>query len=121
GHELWRRVIDGTSSSTDVANAVAVDAAGDVAAAGFTTNGGSSDFTVVRVNGADGTLLWPAPVTIDGDGVDFDDYANAVAVDAAGNVVAAGVLDNTGTDGDNGVDFTVVALAAADGAERWRQ
>ncbi len=45
-----------------------------------------------------------------------NDFANAVALDAAGNAVAAGVLTNAGTSSD----FTVVRLAAATGAELWR-
>ena len=42
---------------------------------------------------------------------------NATVVDAAGNVVAAGVTNNTGT-GDN---FTVAKFDGASGAELWRQ
>ncbi|HJQ84679.1 MAG TPA: SBBP repeat-containing protein [Candidatus Binatia bacterium] len=121
GTILWRRDVDGTSHAADAADAVAVDADGNVAASGFTTNAGNTDFTVVRLAAADGTPLWPAPVTIDGSAAESDDEARAVGLDAAGNVFAAGVIDDTGTDADVGYDFTVLALRAADGGELWRR
>jgi hypothetical protein len=42
---------------------------------------------------------------------------DAVVVDGAGNVVAAGFTDNAGT----GWDFTVVKFDGSSGAELWRQ
>ena len=59
GTELWRQVINGTANGEDQALAVAVGGAGNVIAAGFTTNSGTgSDFTVIKFNGADGAELW---------------------------------------------------------------
>ncbi len=50
GAELWRWRINGT------ANAVTLDAAGNVVAAGYTQNTGTLlDFTVVKLNGSDGS------------------------------------------------------------------
>jgi uncharacterized delta-60 repeat protein len=117
GGELWRAVINGSlPNSSDVAFAVAVDAAGDVVAAGFTQNTGTdpADFTVVKLSGADGTELWRQVIN---GSANFFDQAFAVTVDGAGNVIAAGSIQNTGIFDD----FTVVKLSGADGTELWRQ
>ena len=54
-------VINGSADSNDVANAVAIDAAGDVIAAGVIRNTGSdADFPVVKLNGTTGEVLWRA-------------------------------------------------------------
>jgi len=110
--------LDGTAAdSTDEATGVAIDGNGDVLAAGYTQNAGTSlDFTVVKLAGADGSPLWPAPVTLGGT-ANAGDLAHAIAVDADGNALVAGFTENTGTK----IDFTVVKLAAADGAELWRR
>ncbi len=120
GVELWRRVLDGNGTGGgfndfDSANAVAVDAAGNVVAAGFTSNGGASDFTVVKLASSTGAELWRQ--TINGDG-NSADQAVGVVVDGAGDVVAAGpIVQNTGNLGG----FTVVKFAGSTGAELWRQ
>ncbi|TAK02194.1 hypothetical protein EPO44_08450, partial [bacterium] len=116
GAELWRQVIDGTAHEGDGANAVTVDGAGNVVAAGFTQNTGSfQDFTVIKFNGASGAELWRQ--VIDGTAHDIDE-ALAVTVDGAGDVVAAGRTRNTaGTDND----FTVIKFDGTSGAELWRQ
>ncbi len=115
GTELWRKEINGTADMFDVALAVTVDGVGDVVAAGFTINSGTSaDFTVVKFSGADGTELWRQ--VIDGTANDFDE-ALAVTVDGVGDVVAAGFTQNTGTSRD----FTVVKFSGVDGTELWRQ
>ena len=49
-------MINGTANGFDQAFAVTVDADGDVVAAGSTQNiGTGTDFTVVKLNGADGS------------------------------------------------------------------
>ena len=117
GAELWRLQIDGTETfeTAEEARAVAIDSAGDVVAAGFLNNlGASRDFVVVKVAGASGVELWRHE-TDGGDGK--LDQAAAVAIDGLGDVVAAGRLA-----GDvAGDDFAVIKLAAATGAELWRQ
>jgi hypothetical protein len=115
GAELWSYEIDGAAvRSSDRANAVAVDVAGDVIAAGkieHTTL--SPDFIVVKLDGGSGTELWRREINGTADG--SWDRASAVAVDAAGDVMAGGRTDNIG-----GMDFTVVKLRSADGIELWR-
>jgi uncharacterized delta-60 repeat protein len=115
GAELWRQVINGTANFFDEARAVTVDAAGDVVAAGFTTNSSTLfDFTVIKLDGTSGAELWRQIIN----GTDgLNDRASAVAVDAAGDVVAGGFTFNS----DPLVDFTVVKLDGASGAELWRQ
>ena len=68
-----------------------------------------ADFTVIKFDGMSGTELWRK--TINGTANDFD-TTFAVTVDAAGDVVAAGVIKNIGT----GDDFIVVKLSGADGS-----
>jgi len=104
GRELWRQVINGTANDDDRALAVSVDTFGDVVAAGYITNTGSgNDFTVVKFDGITGRELWRHVIngTVNG-----HDFAYAVTVDTAGDVLAAGVTRNT----DTGADFTVIKL-----------
>ncbi|HJQ84680.1 MAG TPA: hypothetical protein VKA21_11415 [Candidatus Binatia bacterium] len=120
GTALWTQTTAMSGPNDDEARAVAVDANGDVLAAGETGAGSGRDFAVAKLSGADGTLLWPTPVLIDGaSGPDSEDEAFAVAVDGMGNAIAAGTTVNTSELGDVS-DFTVVKLAAADGTELWR-
>ena len=82
-------------------------------AAGVTENTGTRfDFTVAKF-AADGTRLWRQ--TLNGTPA-LSDQALSVAVDTEGNVLAAGLTDNTGT----GRDFTV-AKFAPDGTLLWQQ
>jgi uncharacterized delta-60 repeat protein len=117
GQQLWRREVNGSANNWDWANAVAVDAAGNVMVAGATLNGNSgySDFTVVKFDGATGAEHWRKD--IDGGGYD---YANAIAVDGIGNVVAAGATSFvTNAVGDE--SFTVIKFDGVNGAELWRK
>ena len=115
GTELWRKTINGSAlSSYDVALAVAVDAAGDVVASGRIQNAGVGwDFTVAKLAGANGAERWRR--VINGTGDDRDE-AYAVAVDGAGDVVAAGGIINDGF-----VEFSVIKFAGATGTEEWRR
>jgi hypothetical protein len=118
GVELWRKEINGSVNGSDVARGVALDAVGDVIAVGETQNSccGASgfDFTVVKLSRLDGSEVWRA--VIDGTASDTDSGL-AVAIDAGGDVLSAGVLINAGTSRD----FTVVKLSGATGAEVWRR
>jgi outer membrane protein assembly factor BamB len=112
GDELWRTNINGSANVRDEARAVMVDGMGNVVAAGSTrnTDTGFSDFTAVKLDGATGDELWRT--NINGSANTLDE-AVAVAVDGAGDVVAAGFTQNTGT----GTDFTVVKLRGTDGGD----
>src|SRR6185503_5399175 len=101
------------ANDADEAYSVAVDNQGNVLAAGYTRNTGTGeDFTVAKF-ARDGTLLWQQ--TLNGTANGFD-FASSVAVDNQGNVLAAGQIVNTRTDGD----FTV-AKFAHDGTLLWQQ
>ncbi len=129
GTVRWRQEIDGTIADesnyySDVANALAIDAAGDVVVAGQTANAETAnDFAVVKLAGATGALRWRRDVNGLGThfgGHEFPDHARAVAIDAAGDVVAGGITQNVIADRYSGDDFTVIKLAGADGSELWR-
>jgi outer membrane protein assembly factor BamB len=114
GTEVWRQEITGTAPESGFPAAVSAAANGDALAAGSLVNLGTArDFVVVRLAAADGSELWRLELNgTSGVG----DMAHAVAVDASGDIVAAGRLDNTSTFWD----FTVVKAAGSTGAELWR-
>ena len=98
------------------ANAVAVDAAGNVYAAGYIGDGvifnTNYDYLVVKF-GPDGTQRWAQ--RYDGPGANSD-FAEQVVVDAAGNVYATGF--SYGADFD--YDWATLKFAA-DGTLRWER
>lgn len=104
GAEVWRYEPVGPGG----ADAVAVDAAGDVIASGSI----QFDFTVVKLDDVTGAELWRTDLQ----GTAGGGLADAVAVDGAGDVVAAGHVANTGTPSD----LAVVKLDGTTGAELWR-
>src|SRR5512143_213196 len=117
GMELWRHNSDSGAGRPDYAYAVALDAAGDVVTAGLGVGPiGTEYFTVEKISGADGSGLWRYAVP-GNDPSNPEGEAVAVAVDAAGDVVAAGAMSAVGS----AFDFAVVKLDGASGAERWSQ
>ena len=117
GAELWRATVDGTSSDDDWAWSVALDASGDVIAGGHLDNTGTGpDFAVLKFDGGTGAEVWRREVDGTAAGTDLE-RAAAVGVDSLGDVFAAGNLHDSGTGGD----VAVMKLAAATGAEIWRE
>ena len=113
GTLLWQRDLNGSANQLNVALSVAVDKQGNVVAAGFTQNIGTSvDFTVAKFDG-DGTLLWEHNLI---DGFNVAGEASSVVVDEQGNVVAAGYTQKTFAFRD----FTV-AKFYGDGTLLWQQ
>jgi outer membrane protein assembly factor BamB len=112
--ESWRTEVDGSAGGWDEASRVALDALGNVVAAGYLWNADTfADLAVIKLSGSTGTELWRAE--INGTGSDWDS-ASSVAVDAAGDVLVAGALHHAGTSGD----FAVIKLSGSTGAEIWR-
>src|SRR5439155_1296494 len=111
---LWQQNLNGTATyGFNEAFSVAVDNQRNVVAAGFTENTGTGpDFTVAKFD-RNGALLWQQ--NLNGTANGFDE-ALSVAVDNQGDVVAAGVTENTATS----LDFTV-AKFDRDGALLWQQ
>jgi len=107
--EAWVARYD-EPSSYDLAQAIAVDAAGNVYMTGYSLSAGSSqDYLTVKYNAA-GVQQWA--VKYNGE-VNGDDYAVALAVDRAGNVYVTGYSYN-----DYGFDYTTVKYNSA-GIQEW--
>lgn len=97
GSYRWARRMGG--SGYDAGNAVAFDAAGAVVVSGYfglfgggvdfgggaLTSEGGADAFVAKYNTSDGQYLWARTF-----GGTLDDYANAVSVDPAGDIIVAG-------------------------------
>ena len=99
----------------DRAGAITVDGAGNSYLAGSVDEGdGGSPFAVVKL-GPDGALRWSA--RYDGSRGGVGGQANAVVVDAAGNVYAAGYVGD-GVIFNTNHDYLVVKFGA-DGTQRW--
>ncbi len=104
---------NGIVAAGDVCSALAVQADGKIVAAGYTQKADfSSAFAVARLN-ADGTLdtsfgAGSGKATYVFDAADFDNAASAVAIQADGKIVLAGVHRQ----GANG-DFAVLRLLAS--------
>jgi hypothetical protein len=123
GTELWRRQIDGENHFQDEALGLGVDGSGDVIAAGFLENlipGSGIDFTVVKFRGTDGLELWRQEINGTGGTHYAYDKANAVILDASGDAIAVGWIENSDTDGDER-DFAVIKFRGSDGVELWRR
>ena len=114
----WQTNIDGgTDNRNDTAWGVAVDTAGDVAAAGILPgvrqNGNSCTwFSVAKFSGLTGTEKWRHQIE---NPACSSDHANAVAIDGNGDVVAAGFVY---TDTFRG-EFVVIKLDGDDGGKLW--
>ncbi len=99
------RVIIDLGSSHDYAQSVAIQSDGKIVAAGYSWNGSSEDFALVRCS-TDGSL----DNTFDGDGKVMTDIgsngdrAQSVAIQSDGKIVAAGISDIGGYN----YDFAVV-------------
>jgi uncharacterized delta-60 repeat protein len=94
------------------ASAVAVDSSGNVVITGFSGNFFSSDYYTAKYAAADGALLWEQHY--DGPANNYD-YAQALALDARGNVVVTGTSYNSSGRGE----YYTAKYAAGDGALLW--
>ena len=105
----WRQEISGTTErETDLSRAVATDSSGNVFAGGVLQTISGPVFTVVKYAAADGTELWREDLS---GTAGIEQGVHAIAVDSAGNALAAGEID---------LDLTVVKFDGASGAELWR-
>jgi outer membrane protein assembly factor BamB len=120
GEQLWRHIVE--PSPMDRPAALGLDATGDVFVAGSTEfevpDVSRGRFAVFKLAGTDGALLWSSKTTgtaIQEGGFPGFNLAEALAVDAAGDVVAAGILENA----VSGVAFAVLKFSGATGDELW--
>ena len=113
GSLLWQHTFDGSNHVDDFANALSVDAAGDVLVAGREGRviGGRDFYSQLwfgKFRARDGGALWTATYQSDG----ARDEGAGVAVDADGNVIAAGSINENG-------DSLWLRLLDPDGDELW--
>lgn len=96
GNQIWLKKYNGTANGGDVGKMVKTDAVGNVYVTGYTDNGPSTtyDFITIKYNSA-GVQQWLQ--TLNGS-ASRGDFANAIAVDASGNVIITG--------GSVGIGFT---------------
>lgn len=108
---VWEKRYNGTGTGYDNAASVAVDAAGNVYAAGSSTGAtGNLDYTVVKYNSA-GVEEWSARYNGPANG---EDNGYLVRLDNAGNVYVSGSSTGAGT----GLDYAIVKYNSA-GVQQW--
>jgi hypothetical protein len=115
GMLLWEKGSNGAENPTDAGPAVAVDGSGNVVVTGSSWNTNSyADYYTAKYAAADGALLWEQ--TYNGPANSYD-RAQAIAVDAGGNVVVTGYSINT----NFYADYYTAKYAATNGALLWEQ
>jgi hypothetical protein len=115
GAVVWTQSVAGSAVGFAFAYDLAVTATGDVVVVGGTTNIGTSyDVTAVKLAGSDGSVVWRADV--DGSGTPASEYAERLALDAAGDVYVAGRL---ATAGYALARFAVVKISGGNGSVVW--
>lgn len=112
----WEKDFNGSSTlSIDDAQALALDANGNICVAGYTKNSGtSSDITVVKLNPL-GDTLWFR--TYNYDLANESDKAFAIATDAANNIYVTGRSDSDPTINNN--DDIVTIKYNTNGLLQW--
>jgi hypothetical protein len=111
GVEQWVARYNGPGNGGDYSNAIAVDNEGNVYLTGDSYGSGTNyDYTTIKYDSL-GVEQWVA--WYNGPGNDID-WANAIAVDNAGNSYVTGVSYGSGTGGD----YATVKYDAS-GVEQW--
>ncbi|UCG30906.1 MAG: SBBP repeat-containing protein [candidate division WOR-3 bacterium] len=111
GVEMWVVRYNGPGNGTDWASAIALDAAGNAYITGGSEGSGTDyDYATVKYD-ASGVEQWVARYNGPGSGWDL---ANAIAVDAGGNVYVTGYSVGSGTS----EDYTTIKYDSL-GVEQW--
>ncbi|WP_207512659.1 SBBP repeat-containing protein [Longitalea luteola] len=106
GNEQWTARYNGPDNYLDEANALALDANGNVYVTGGSWGGGTEDFATIKYNTA-GVLQWVA--RYDGSTSSGFDKARDIAVDVSGNVYVTGQSQG---------DYTTIKYNTA-GVQQW--
>ena len=117
GALLWEHLYNGPETNLDTANALAIDAAGNVIITAASGNGEppyDDDLYTAKYAAADGRLLWE--VRYSGPG-NLHDEGVAVAVDAQGNALITGY--SHGQDGQQ--QIYTAKYRSSDGALLWQK
>ena len=115
GAVLWQKTFAGPAGGDDMFYALALDAAGNAIATGFTFDStGNNDWNTVKYRGTDGEILWAKRF---GGSGNLSDVSVAIAVDAAGNAIVGGRVNNSADPANR--DMQAVKYAAADGTLLW--
>jgi hypothetical protein len=112
GVQLWVARYNGPANRIDKATDLALDGNGSVFVTGSSeVSGGKSDYATIKYS-PDGVQLWAQ--RYDGPIADDDD-ANALLLDANGDVYVTGQSKGSST----GYDFATVKYLGADGTQAW--
>ncbi len=115
GALIWEKRYNGAANNSDFARDVAVDAAGNVIVTGSARYSSTHwDYHTVKYAAANGNVLWEKRYN---NASNNNDFAQAVVVDDAGNVVVTGYSYGAGTN----ADYHTIKYAAADGAFIWEK
>ena len=100
--EQWVASYAGTVYSPDTAHALAVDSSGNIYVTGSSCNNflSESDYATIKYD-PNGNILWIARYR---GHADYENYANALAVDASGNVYVTG----SSYDPNKGFDYATI-------------
>jgi hypothetical protein len=111
GTQQWSAVYDAPAAGNDHGLAVAIDASGNTYAAGYATGDTTGwDFAVLKYNSS-GSRQWVGTYsTMD------EDYVAAIAIDASGNVYAAG---SSGSPYTMSWDYVTARYNASTGDTAW--
>ncbi|MEI6949683.1 SBBP repeat-containing protein [Paraflavisolibacter sp. H34] len=111
GSRKWEKRYNGPADDDDQATALAADASGNVYVTGLSYGSATGyDYATIKY-GNDGSQKWATRYSGSGN---FPDEANAIAVDAAGNVYVTGSSESSAT----GKDFATIKYNAA-GVQQW--
>ena len=112
--QVWIQRYNGTADSTDYANYVTVDAAGNVYVTGSSRGfgGAYNDMVTIKYN-SEGSVQWLQRYNGPGDSTDYGEY---IAVDASGNVYVTGSSFGSITKSD----FVTIKYNSS-GVQQWVQ
>jgi hypothetical protein len=112
GIQQWIQTYDGGASGSDQGEAIAVDSAGNVYVAGYTTTT-YPQCTLLKYNSS-GVLQWVRTYAGPNCGPDIMNIFKAVAVDSSNNVYVTGYCENSSTS----QDYVTIKYNSA-GVQQW--